>query len=253
MLFDSHAHYYEKFPDREELLAKMPSLGVSNIMVVPSDVETSKDAIELAGRYDFCYAAAGIHPHESKEYEHSIDEAIKTLRELANDKKCMAIGEMGLDYALEFSPKEVQKTVFTAQLKLAKELDLPIIVHSRDAMEDTINMLKDSGTRGVIHCYSGSAESAKILVKMGYYISFAGVLTFKNARQSHEAAKAVPRERIMIETDCPYLAPVPFRGKRCDSSMVRYTCEKLAELLEIEFEEAAKLTKDNAKRCFGIV
>lgn len=252
-LFDTHAHYdAEQFDiDRAELLEKLPKKGVALVVNPGCDIPTSQKALELAKRYDYIYAAVGYHPESCAPYRES---ELELLREMAKDPKVVAIGEIGLDYYWEENPpKELQQQVFRAQMELARELKLPVIVHDREAHADSLAIIREfPEVKGVFHCFSGSAEMAKELTKMGWMISFTGVLTYKNARKAVEAAEAVPIERIMIETDAPYMAPVPHRGERCDSSLVVYTCEKLAEIKGISAEDCAHVTMENGKRFFGI-
>jgi len=206
--------------------------------------------VALSEKYDFIYAAVGVHPHEVE----TLTEAdMETLKQLAALEKVVAIGEIGLDYYYDNAPRELQKKWFLRQLELARELDLPYIIHDRDAHADTMEMIKRVGYhRGVLHCYSGSAEMARELLDMGFYISFAGPLTFKNGKRAREVAEIVPMERLLIETDSPYLTPEPHRGERNDSSLVRFVCEKLAEIKGISVEEAARITYENGKQFFGI-
>lgn len=252
-LFDTHAHYdAEQFDaDREELLAALPENGVGLVINPGCDIPTSRKALELANRYDYIYAAIGYHPESCAPYQES---ELDLLRELAQNPKVVAIGEIGLDYYWEENPpRELQQQVFRAQMELARELKLPVIVHDREAHADSLTIIKEfPEVKGVFHCFSGSAEMAKELVKLGWMISFTGVLTYKNARKAVEAAEVVPIESIMIETDAPYMAPVPHRGKRCDSSLVVHTCEKLAEIKGIRIEDCARITMENGKRFFGI-
>ena len=252
-LFDTHAHYdAEQFDaDRDEILAAMQENGVGIIVNPGCDIPTSRKAFELAKRYDCIYAAVGYHPESCAPYKES---ELEILREMAQHPKVVAIGEIGLDYYWEENPpKELQQEVFRAQMKLAQELKLPVIVHDREAHADSLSIIREfPEVKGVFHCFSGSAEMARELVKMGWMISFTGVLTYKNARKAVETAEAVPIESIMIETDAPYMAPVPHRGKRCDSSLVLHTCEKLAEIKGISVEECARITMENGKRFFGI-
>ena len=252
-LFDTHAHYdAEQFDaDREELLASLPEKGVSLVVNPGCDIPTSRKALELANRYDYMYAAVGYHPESCAPYK---EEELDLLREMAQNKKVVAIGEIGLDYYWEENPpKELQQKVFRAQMALARELNLPVIVHDREAHGDSLSIIREyPEVKGVFHCFSGSAEMAKELVKLGWMISFTGVLTYKNARKAVEAAEAVPVESIMIETDAPYMAPVPCRGQRCDSSLVLHTCQRLAEIKGISTEECARITMENGKRFFGI-
>lgn len=252
-LFDTHAHYdAEQFDtDRDALLATLPEQDVALVVNPGCDMPTSRKALELAQRYDYIYAAVGYHPESCAPYQES---ELELLREMAKDPNVVAIGEIGLDYYWEENPpKEFQKEVFRAQMALARELKLPVIVHDREAHADSLAIVKEfPDVKGVFHCFSGSAEMAKELVKLGWMISFTGVLTYKNARKSVEAAEAVPMDSIMIETDAPYMAPVPHRGKRCDSSLVLHTCEKLAEIKGITVEDCARITMENGKRFFGI-
>ena len=252
-LFDTHAHYdAEQFDaDREELLAALPENGVGLVINPGCDIPTSRKAVELANRYDYIYAAVGYHPESCAPYQ---EDELDILRKMAKDPKVVAIGEIGLDYYWEENPpRELQQQVFRAQMALARELNLPVIVHDREAHADSLAIIrKFPEVKGVFHCFSGSAEMAKELVKLGWMISFTGVLTYKNARKTVEAAEAVPIESIMIETDAPYMAPVPHRGKRCDSSLVLHTCGKLAEIKGISVEDCARITLENGKRFFGI-
>ena len=252
-LFDTHAHLDDEAfdPDREEVLRDFEAHHVALVVDPGCDVPSSKKAVELAETYPFVYAAAGIHPENCGSYrEADLDE----LRQLAAHKKVVAIGEIGLDYYWEENPpRELQQRVFRDQLALSRELHLPVIVHDRDAHKDSLDIIREfPEVKGVFHCFSGSAEMARELVALGWMVSFTGVLTYKNARKSLEAAAAVPRDRLMIETDSPYMAPVPHRGKRNDSRLVIHTCEKLAEVLGISTEECARLTMENGKRFFGI-
>ena len=253
MLFDTHAHYdAEQFDqDREAVLGALPSRDVSLVVNPGCDVPSSRKAVELARAWPFLYAAVGYHPENCAP---CIPVDLDILRELAGDPRVVAIGEIGLDYYWEENPpREHQQQVFRDQMALAKELDLPVIVHDREAHADSLATVKEfPGVRGVFHCYSGSAEMAAELVKLGWMVSFTGVLTYKNARKAVEAAQAVPLERIMIETDSPYMAPVPHRGKRNDSGYVRHICEKLAEIKGISYEECARITLENGKRFFSI-
>lgn len=254
MLFDTHAHYdAEQFDqDRETVLAGLPARDVSLVVNPGCDIPTSRKAAELARSWPFLYAAAGYHPENCAPYDPA---ALDVFRALAKEPKVVAIGEIGLDYYWEENPpKEHQLRVFRDQMALAEELDLPVIVHDREAHADSLAVVREfPRVRGVFHCFSGSAEMARELVKLGWMISFTGVLTYKNARRAVEAAQAVPLERIMIETDSPYMAPVPHRGERNDSGYVRRVCEKLAELKGLSFEECARVTLENGKRFYGIL
>ncbi len=252
MLFDTHAHYdARRFDsDRHELLASMEQNGVGRILNAGCDLESSRMAIELAHQYDFIYAAVGSHPDDA---DHVDGALVDTYRELAKDKKVVAIGEIGLDYYYEDVPREQQKKAFRMQMELARELNLPVIVHERDAHGDGLEIVKDfPDVTGVFHCYSGSLEMARELVKLGWYVGFTGVLTFKNARKALEVAENVPLHRIVLETDCPYMAPEPYRGKRCDSTMLPRMTEKLAQLRDKTVEEIEQITWENGCRLFRL-
>ncbi len=253
MLFDTHAHYdAEQFDaDREAVLSALPGRGVSLVVNPGCDLPSSRAAAALSERYPFLYAAVGYHPENCAPYT---DEDLEKLRALAARPKVVAIGEIGLDYYWEENPpRKFQQMVFRRQMALAEELNLPVIVHDREAHGDSLAIVKEfPKVRGVFHCYSGSAEMARQLVDLGWMISFTGVLTYKNARKAVEAALAVPMDRLMIETDSPYMAPVPHRGKRNDSGYVLHVCEKLAELKGLTVEETARITLENGRRFFGI-
>ena len=250
MLFDTHAHMdADSFDtDRQELLENLPGRGISLVMNPGCSFDSSLNAIALAEKYDYIYAAVGSHPDVADE----VDEAlIARYRELCRHPKVKAIGEIGLDYHYEDIPRDIQKKAFRLQMELARELDLPVIVHEREAHEDGLKIVDEFPTvKGVFHCYSGSLEMAKELVKRGWYIGFTGVLTFKNARKAIEVAQNIPLDRIVIETDCPYMAPVPYRGKRNDPGYLIHMAEKLAELRGISTEEAAAITLQNGKRLY---
>ena len=251
-IFDTHAHYDDsRFDgDRDELLSGLPQRGVCNVINIGCDVHSSQLSLDMADRYGHVYAAVGIHPQQSGEAEAG---DIDRLRELARHPKAVAIGEIGLDYHYDLAPHEVQIDWFERQLQLARELNKPVVIHEREAVEDCLNVIrKYDDIKGVFHCYSGSWETAKELLKRGFYLSFTGVLTFKNARRALEVVQNMPLERLMVETDAPYMAPEPFRGKRCDSSMIRYMLEKIADLRGITTDEASAITTANAKRFFGI-
>ena len=253
LLFDTHAHYDDaQFdPDREELLAALPENGVGLVVNPGCDIPTSQKALALAERFPHVYAAVGYHPENCGPY---VPEDLDTLRSMAAHPKAVAIGEIGLDYYWEENPpRELQQQVFRSQLQLAQELDLPVIVHDREAHGDSLSIIREfPNLRGVFHCFSGSAEMAKELVKLGWMISFTGVLTYKNARKALETADAVPLEHLMIETDSPYMAPVPNRGKRNDSRNVSFICQKLAEVKGVSPEDCARITMENGKRFFRI-
>ena len=253
LLFDTHAHYdSRKFDaDRDAVLSGLPDRGVGLVVNPGCDLPSSRKAVELARRYPFVYAAVGVHPEDCADWE---DAQLAQLRVLAAQPKVVAIGEIGLDYYWkENPPKELQKEVFRRQLELAAELGLPAIVHDREAHGDCMDLVREyPEVTGVFHCFSGSAEMARELVGRGWMISFTGVLTYPNARKAVEAAQAVPLEKIMIETDSPYMAPVPCRGQRCDSGLVVHICQRLAEIKGVSPEECARITMENGRRFFRI-
>ena len=253
MLFDTHAHYDDEAfdTDREALLAAMPEHNVGLIVNPGCTVETSRQAVALAEQFAHVYAAVGIHPENCGDFT---DSDIDILRQLAQHEKVVAIGEIGLDYYWAENPsREWQQKVLRAQLALAEKLSLPVIIHDRDAHADTLAIVKEfPQVRGVFHCYSGSVEDARTLLKMGWMLSFNGAITFKNARKAPEVIAEVPMERIMIETDSPYLTPVPYRGKRNDSGYVHLVAEKIAEIKGLTAVEVEDVTFENGKRFFGI-
>ncbi|MDL2288113.1 TatD family hydrolase [Oscillospiraceae bacterium OttesenSCG-928-F05] len=250
--FDTHAHYDDKQfnSDRDALLPALHESGVALVVNPGIDARSSKRILKYAERYPFLYAAVGFHPHEAKM---ATDADYEAIAQMAGHDKCVAIGEIGLDYHYDFSPKEAQKRVFRAQLALAKTLDMPVIIHDREAHEDCLEIIMDyPGLRGVYHCFSGSLEHAKRILALGWMISFTGVITFKNARKFPEIIGAIPPDRIMIETDAPYMAPEPHRGHRNDSGYLVHVAEKIAEIYGCSAEEVAELTYQNGKRFFGI-
>ena len=253
MLFDTHAHLdADAFDaDREELIASLPASGLGLVMNPGCDEPSSLAAIELAEKHDFIYAAVGSHPDAADLVDEALMERYRQL--CRNHPKVKAIGEIGLDYHYEDIPRELQKKAFRMQMELARELDLPVIVHEREAHEDGMAIVEEfPEVTGVFHCYSGSAEMAKVLVKKGWYIGFTGVLTFKNARKALEVAASIPMDRIVIETDCPYMAPEPFRGRRNDPGKLYRMAERLAELRGLSVEETARITLENGKRLYRI-
>ncbi len=253
MLFDTHAHMNDPAfeADREAILAGLPEQGVSRMVNIGCDLESSRECVQMAQMYPYVYAAVGTHPDSANEVN---DKVIGEYMELCKlNPKIKAIGEIGLDYYYEDIPREIQKKAFIAQLELARELRLPVVVHERDAHEDAMDIIRQfPDVTGVFHCYSGSAEMAKQLVSLGWYIGFTGVLTFKNARKAVQTAQAIALERIVIETDCPYMSPEPYRGRRNDPSRVRFVAEKLAGLRGISIEEAQRITYENAMRLYRI-
>lgn len=250
-IFDSHAHYDdERFAqDRDAVLSSLRQSGVRFVVNAASDLASAQAGVGLSQKYDFVYAAVGIHPHEAKNAPVDFAEQITAL---SKNEKVVAIGEIGLDYHYDFSPRDVQKNLFEAQLRLARALELPVIIHDREAHADTLALLNQYRPRGIVHCYSGSAEMARSLLEIGLYIGFTGVVTFKNGRRAAEAAAAVPLDRLLIETDCPYMAPEPFRGRRCDSSMLTRTAEALAKIKGVDPQEIINRTCENACVVYGI-
>lgn len=253
MLFDTHAHYDdERFDgDREALLAGMPEKNVGLIVNPGCDISSSRTAVALAESFDFVYAAVGIHPENCGDFEPGM---IDQLRQMAKNPRVVAIGEIGLDYYwTENPPRELQQEVLRRQLRLAEELGLPVIIHDRDAHRDTLEIVREfPRVRGVFHCFAGSAEMARELIKMGWMLSFNGAVTFKNAKKAPEVIATVPLEKLMIETDAPYLTPVPHRGERNDSSYVRLVAEKIAQIKGLTPEEVEKATWENGRRFFGV-
>jgi len=252
LLFDSHAHYDDaRFDgDRDEILRQMKDNGVGCIINVGADLASSKKSVEIASKYDFIYSSVGVHPHDAgKMCENDISE----LESLLSNEKVVALGEIGLDYYYENFDRESQKKWFERQLELAVSKAMPVIIHDRDAHGDCLAIVrKFKNIKGVFHCYSGSVEMAQELLNMGLYISFTGVVTYKNAGKVCEVVKYVPDDRILIETDCPYLSPVPHRGERNSSLYLKYTAQKIAEIKGLTFDEIAKLTYENTMKCFDI-
>lgn len=251
-IFDTHAHYADHAfdDDRGQILAELPQKGVKYVMLASSSLEDTAENSVLAEKYDYIYAAAGVHPENAD--SNPADYLEKVRRTAVDSPKVRAIGEIGLDYHYEGYNREKQIVLFEEQLELAKELGLPVIIHSRDAWEDTFQILKKHRPEGILHCFSGSAETAREIIKLGMYIGFTGVLTFKNAKKALKALAEVPMDRLLLETDCPYMAPVPFRGNRCDSSMIAYTAEKAAEIKGIGVQELINITCENGKRIYSI-
>jgi len=249
-IFDTHAHYDDKAfdPDREELLNRLFSSDICNVINVGCSVEASKKSVELSLKYPQIFAAVGVHPLEIKD---SPENYIDILKKLSSNEKVVAIGEIGLDYHYDDAPSdEIQKQVFELQLRLAKDLDFPVIIHSRESTLDTLNILKKYKPKGVVHCFSGSLESAQEILDIGMYIGLGGTVTFKNAKNPINVAKHIPIDRLLLETDAPYMSPTPFRGKRCDSSLIKYTAEKICEIRNIKFDYLLETTKNNARTLF---
>lgn len=254
MIFDTHAHYDDEAfdEDREELLTHMRERGVEYIVNVGASIASTAKTLELTEQYPFVYGAAGVHPSETAELTSG---DIEWIRKIANKEKIVAIGEIGLDYYWPEPDKEIQKKWFKEQLKLAEETGLPIIIHSRDAAADTLEILKEwdaHKTKGVIHCFSYTWEIAREYLAMDYYFGIGGVLTFKNAKKLKEAVMHIPMEKILLETDCPYLAPEPYRGKRNQSEYIFYVAKQLAEIKNLSREEVLEITNKNAKKFYGV-
>lgn len=250
-IFDTHAHYDDEAfdEDRDELLKRINQQGVKLIINCGCDEKSSRTALTFAEKYDFVYAAVGIHPENIGE---NYETELSAIREMAKHKKVVAIGEIGLDYYWDASRKELQKEVFAKQIELANELSLPVIIHDREAHGDTLEILKKLRPKGVLHCFSGSVETAKEILSLGMYIGFGGALTFKNARKAVEVAEIVPPDRYLFETDCPYMAPVPMRGKRNESDYIAYVAEKMAEIKGISVQQAIDTATENGKKLFSI-
>ena len=253
MIFETHAHFddeaYDK--DRDTLLKSLNFHGVEALVNVGASMASSRQSIELAKEYPFIYAAVGVHPEQVEELN---EDTMKKLEEMAKEEKVVAIGEIGLDYYYDDVPREIQKKWFKEQLNLAVKLKKPVIIHSRDAAQDTMEMMKkyQGKLTGIIHCFSYSKECADFFVKSGYYLGIGGVVTFSNAKKLKEVVKEVPLDRIVLETDCPYLTPTPYRGKRNSSHYLPYVAEELAKIKEIPVEEVIRITNENAKRVYEI-
>lgn len=252
-IFDSHAHYddsqYDE--DREEIIKNLKANNVEYVLNCGADIEGSRDSVSLSKKYDMFYGSVGIHPLYADKVT---DEVLEELRVLAKEEKVVAIGEIGLDYFYEDSPsREVQKEAFIKQMQLAKELNMPVIIHDRDAHEDTLNILKEfPEVIGVVHCFSGSVEFARQCLALGYYLGFTGVVTFKNAKKALEVVKEIPLDKLLVETDAPYMAPTPYRGKRNRSEYIQYVIEKISEIKQITPEEISEITINNTKRLLKI-
>ena len=254
MIFETHAHYDdERFEeDRDALITSMPGRGVGTIINVGASIESTKTTLALSEKYPFVYAAVGVHPSDISGLN---EETFAWLKEQTKKEKVAAVGEIGLDYYWDNESHELQKLWFIRQLELARELGMPVIIHSRDAAADTLEIMKEyaRGLQGVIHCFSYSVEMAREYVKMGYYIGVGGVVTFKNSRKLKEVVEEIPLESLLLETDCPYLAPVPNRGKRNSSLNLVYVAKQIAELKQVSYEEVVEQTEKNARRLYNIL
>ena len=251
-IFDTHSHYADSAfdGDRDELLAALPDKGVRFAALAGSSMQDSAENVALAQKYGYIYAAVGVHPESVDETPSDYREKLTEL--VKSSEKVRAIGEIGLDYHYENYDRDKQILFFRQQLELARELSPPVIVHSRNASEDTLDILKEYRPAGVVHCFSGSAEVAREVIKLGMYIGFTGVLTFKNAKKALRALEAVPLDRLLLETDCPYMAPEPLRGRRCDSSMICYTAEKAAQIKGVSTQELLDITCRNGMDFYHI-
>lgn len=257
-LFDSHSHLNdEKFnKDRDEVIKEICESGVTRFITAGYSLESSKKAIEIANMYDFIYATVGVSPNDIPQTEEELWKQLKEIKTLAKkNRKVLAIGEIGLDYYWNTENKEIQKKVFIEQIRIANELDLPIVIHTRDAVMDTIQILKENNVqnRGVFHCCPQNRELIKEALKLGFYISFAGPITFKNSKNADEMINLVPNDRLLIETDSPYLSPEPVRGTRNIPSNVKFIAQKIADVKGVTLEELEKITVENTERIFKIV
>lgn len=250
-IFDSHAHYNdEQFDiDRDSLLASLPEAGICGIINCGTDVRSSLVSLEMAEKYPFMYAACGYHPESALEFT---DDNLADIEKMLSHEKCVAVGEIGLEYHYDFVPKDVQKYVFEKHLELAVKYDMPVIVHDREAHADTMDLLRKYRPKGVLHCYSGSAEMAKEVLNLGMYIGLGGAVTFKNAVKPVEVAEMIPIDRLLLETDCPYMAPVPMRGKRNNSAYIEFVAEKIADIKGISAQELLDKTAENTRILFNI-
>ena len=249
-IFDAHAHYDDGWfdDDRDELLLKLPQKGVVGVVNNAVDLKTAANVTALAEKYDYLYAAAGFHPENLDDVP---DDYLDQIAELTKHPKVVAIGETGLDYHWD-TPKDLQKRVFEEQIRLSLDLKMPLVVHDREAHGDTFDLLRKYKPNALVHCFSGSVELMREAVRLGCYVSLGGVVTFKNARHSVEVASEIPIDRLLLETDAPYMAPVPFRGKRCDSSMIAFAAEKIASLRGMGVQELLDVTAQNAREFYNI-
>lgn len=253
-LVDTHAHLdFPRFDeDRKEVIERAIDGGVKTIVNIGSDMTSSRNSVELSRRYNEIYSVVGIHPHNADSFNLNVSKKLKSLSE---NKKVVAIGEIGLDFHYDNSPREKQKQAFRAQLRLAKSLDLPVVIHTRDADEETLEILKEENADkigGIMHCFASDKKMAKEILDLGFYIAFGGLITFKNLANLREVVKEVPMNKILVETDAPYLTPDPYRGKRNEPLYVKYVVEKIAEVKGLSEEEVAKKTTENAKKVYNI-
>ena len=252
MYFDTHTHYNDKRfnDDLDEVMNSLGTVGVTYIMNAADNLSSARFGLALADKYPFAYASVGVHPHDANTMT---DSTVAELEELLSHPKAVAVGEIGLDYRYDFSPRDVQKKRFREQLELASRVKKPVVIHMREATKDTLDIISDfRGLAFVFHCFPGSYETAKIILDMGGYLSFTGVVTFKNAQRALDVVRKMPADRLMLETDCPYMSPEPFRGKRCSSLYLPYIAAKIAQERGVDVEEIAAVTTENGKRFFGI-
>jgi len=254
MIFDTHVHYDDPAfdEDRDSLIASLEKSGIGNVVDIGASIDTTRKALELAHKYDFIYAAVGVHPSEVEELT---EDSFELLREWSEDGRCVAIGEIGLDYHWPEPGRELQKKWFRRQLDLARQKQLPVVIHSRDAAKDTIDIMKEEHAEeigGVVHCFSYTKEIAKECLDMGFYIGVGGVVTFKNGKKLREVVEITPIEKILLETDCPYLAPEPYRGKRNSSLYLPYVVEEITKIKDISAEEVIRITENNAKTMYNL-
>ena len=254
MIFDTHVHYDDPAfdEDRDNLIASLEKSGIGNVVDIGASIDTTRKALELAHKYDFVYAAVGVHPSEVEELT---EDSFELLREWSEDGRCVAIGEIGLDYHWPEPGRELQKKWFRRQLDLARQKQLPVVIHSRDAAKDTVDIMKEEHAEeigGVVHCFSYTKEIAKECLDMGFYIGVGGVVTFKNGKKLREVVEITPIEKILLETDCPYLAPEPYRGKRNSSLYLPYVVEEIAKIKNISPEEVIRITENNAKTMYNL-
>lgn len=252
MMIDSHAHYNASAfdEDRDAVLKSLPENGIDAVINIGDNLEASRTCLKMANEYPFLYAAVGVHPESAAEVT---SDALRQLEEMLEDQKAVALGEIGLDYHYDDVPREVQRRAFRMQLVLAKRLDVPVVIHDREAHRDCLDILKEEGiTKGVMHCFSGSVEFMHEVTKQGLHIALGGVVTYKNARHTVDVAREVPLDKLLLETDCPYLAPVPNRGKRNSSLYMHHTARRIAEIRGIDVGTLCVLTTENTKKLFGI-
>lgn len=253
-IFDTHSHYNDEAfdVDREEVLRSLPNQNIFAVIDNGGNIESSQKAVELSKKYPYIYAAVGFHPEYLNNEKVDLNFLVPQLENLINNEKVVAVGEIGLDYHFNSDNKDIQKKVFEEQIKVALEHNLPVIVHDREAHGDTLEILKKYKPNGIVHCFSGSMEMATEILKIGMLLGIGGVVTFKNAKNIVEVVKNIPMSSIVLETDAPYLAPTPFRGKRCVSPYIEYTAQKVAEIKNISFKDVLEITKNNAIQLFGI-